>query len=206
MLEDLYSTLPERIIIKDDHHFKPNIVAGCDVSYRDTALVSCVVWNVFQGCVVENVTRRKEIPAEYIPGRFTLRELPLIAEVLREISTRIDCLIVNGQGIAHPKRAGLASFAGILLDLPTIGVTKNILVGRYEPPLAKRGEYSDIIHNGRKVGEVLCTKDGTTPIFISPGHRIGFESSRKLILGLAMNSEYPEPLRLADINTRKPSP
>ena len=83
-----------------------------------------------------------------------------------------------------------------------MGCAKNILVGEYKVPIPKKGEYSDIIYKGEKVGEALCTKDNTTPVFVSPGHLMGFESSRRLILKLAINSKYPEPLRLADINTR----
>lgn len=202
-LEDFYQILPERIIIKDDPDFNPDIVGSCDVSYRSFAIVSYVAWSVSKRCVVEEITRKKEIPAEYMPGRFTLRELPLIAEVLLEISSQIDCLILDGHGIAHPEKAGLASFAGVLFKLPTIGVAKNLLVGEYESPVLKRGEHSDIIYNLEKVGEALCTKDNTSPIFVSPGHLIGYESSRRLILELAINSKFPEPLRLADINTRR---
>lgn len=202
-LEDFYQILPERIIIKDDPDFNPEIVTGCDVSYRDNAIVSCVTWNIPKKCVVEELTRTKEIPAEYIPGKFALRELPLIAEALSEIAFRIDCLLVNGHGIAHPQMSGLASFAGVLFKLPTIGAAKNLLVGEYESPVLKRGKHSDIIYNLEKVGEALCTKDDTSPIFVSPGHLIGFESSRRLILELAINSKFPEPLRLADINTRR---
>jgi len=205
-LKDFYQILPERIIIKDDPDFNPEIVTGCDVSYRDNAIVSCVTWNIPKKCVVEELTRTKEIPAEYIPGKFALRELPLIAEALSEITFRIDCLLVNGHGIAHPQMSGLASFAGVLFKLPTIGAAKNLLVGEYESPVLKRGEHSDIIYNLEKVGEALCTKDDTSPIFVSPGHLIGFESSRRLILELAINSKFPEPLRLADINARKHSP
>ena len=202
-LEDFYQILPERIIIKDEPDFNPEIVTGCDVSYRDNAIVSCVTWNILKKCVVEALTRTKEIPAEYIPGKFALRELPLIAEALSEITFRIDCLLVNGHGIAHPQMSGLASFAGVLFKLPTIGTAKNLLVGEYEAPVLKRGEHSDIIYNLEKVGEALCTKDDTSPIFVSPGHLIGFESSRRLILELAINSKFPEPLLLADINTRR---
>lgn len=202
-LEDFYQILPERIIIKDEPDFNPEIVTGCDVSYRDNAIVSCVTWNIPKKCVVEELTIKKEIPAEYMPGRFALRELPLIAEVLLEISSQIDCLILDGHGIAHPEKAGLASFVGVLFKLPTIGTAKNLLVGKYESPVLKRGEHSDIIYNMEKVGEALCTKDDTSPIFVSPGHLIGFESSRKLILELAINSKFPEPLRLADISTRR---
>ncbi|MCK4572074.1 endonuclease V [candidate division WOR-3 bacterium] len=204
-IEELYSILPEIIIIKDEPDFNPDIVGSCDVSYRSFAIVSYVAWSVSKRCVVEEITRKKEIPAEYIPGRFALRELPLIAEVLLEISSQIDCLILDGHGIAHSQMSGLASFAGVLFKLPTIGAAKNLLVGEYESPVLKRGEHSDIIYNLEKVGEALCTKDDTSPIFVSPGHLIGFESSRRLILELAINSKFPEPLRLADINARKSS-
>ena len=199
---DLYRVLPEKIVIKEDPYFNPLNVAGCDVSYRDIALVSCVIWNIKEEKITEEITREKEIPAEYIPTRFTLRELPLIAGILSEISKKIDCLVIDGHGIAHPDRAGLASFAGVIFNLPTVGCAKNILVGEYKVPIPKKGEYSDIIYKGEKVGEALCTKDNTTPVFVSPGHLMGFESSRRLILKLAINSKYPEPLRLADINTR----
>ncbi|MCK4526587.1 endonuclease V [candidate division WOR-3 bacterium] len=202
-LKGLYLTLPGRVVIKDIPDFNPEFVAACDVSYREVAYVSCVIWNILDREIVEEITGKKDIPAEYIPCRFALRELPLIAEVLLEVSPDIDCLIVNGHGIAHPDRAGLACFAGVLFDVPTVGCAKNILVGEYTQPSLKKGEYSDIIYKGKKVGEVICTRDGTTPIFVSPGHKIGFESSRRIILNLSINSKYPEPLRLADINTKK---
>jgi len=199
---DLYRVLPEKIVIKEDPYFNPLNVAGCDVGYRDIALVSCVIWNIKEEKITEEITRKKEISAEYIPTRFTLRELPLIAGILSEISKEVDCLIIDGHGIAHPDRAGLASFAGVIFNLPTVGCAKNILVGEYKVPIPQKGEYSNIIYKGEKVGEALCTKDNTTPVFVSPGHLMGFESSRRLILKLAINSKYPEPLRLADINTK----
>jgi deoxyribonuclease V len=202
-IEGLYSKLPEKVIIKDEHNFNPEIIVGCDVSYREKAVASCVAWNIQRRRIEKELTKRMDIPADYIPGRFVLRELPLLVKIISKLTLKFDCLILDGHGIAHPEKAGLASFAGVLFNLPTVGCTKNILVGEYELPDLKKGQYSDIVYNSEKVGEVLCTRDNTKPIFISPGHLISFKTARKLILKLAINSKYPEPLRLADINSRK---
>jgi deoxyribonuclease V len=201
-VEKLYKTISKQIIIKDNPDFLPESIAGCDVSYREKARVSCVVFNINEKQIIEEITFDKEIPAEYIPAKFARRELPLIVEAISAISAHIDCIIVDGHGIAHPKRAGLASFVGVIFDLPTIGCAKNILIGEFEDTIKKKGTWSSIFYKKEKVGEALCTRDSTKPIFVSPGHKIGFESSRKIILNLAINSKYPEPLRLADINTR----
>ena len=202
-IEGLYSTIQNKIIIKDEPNFNPEIIVGFDVSYRRIAIASCVAWNIQRRRVEEELTKKMKIPAKYIPGRFALRELPLLVEIISKLTLKIDCLILDGHGIAHPEKAGLASFAGVLFNLPAVGCTKNILVGEYEFPDLRRGQYSNVIYNSEKVGEVLCTKDNIKPIFVSPGHLISFESARKLIIKLAINSKYPEPLRLADINTRK---
>jgi deoxyribonuclease V len=201
-IDNLYKTISEKIIIEENPSFSPRNIVACDVSYRDNARVSCVVFNILKKQVIEEITFDKKIPAEYVPTRFARRELPLIVEAISTVSAPFDCVIVDGHGIAHPNRAGLASFVGVLLDLPAIGCAKNILVGRFKDVVRKKGNYSDIFYKKEKVGEAICTKDGTAPIFVSPGHKIGFENSRKLILSLVINSKYPEPLRLADINTK----
>ncbi|MEO0293143.1 MAG: endonuclease V [candidate division WOR-3 bacterium] len=202
-IENLYEMIPKQIVVKEDLSFSPINVVGCDVSYKEKAKVSCVVFNIIENKVIEEVTFEKKIPWDYIPGKFALRELPLIEKALLRISKVFDCIIVDGHGIAHPKKAGLACFVGVLFDLPTIGCAKSLLVGDYVQVDRKRGKWASIFYNGEKVGEAICTKDGTKPIFFSPGHKIGFESGRKLILNLTRNSKYPEPLRIADRNTRK---
>jgi deoxyribonuclease V len=201
-IDDLYKTISQEIIIEENPSFSPRNIVACDVSYRDKARVSCVVFNIKKKQVVEEITFDKKIPAEYVSTRFARRELPLIVEAISTVSAPFDCIIVDGHGIAHPDRAGLACFVGVVFDLPTIGCAKNILVGRFKDVVRKKGNYSDIFYKKEKVGEAICTKDGTAPIFVSPGHKIGFENSRKIVSSLAINSKYPEPLRLADINTR----
>jgi deoxyribonuclease V len=201
-IEKLYKTISKRVSIKENPEFFPENVVGCDVSYKEKAKVSCVVFDIKKRQIMEEVTFEREVLSKYIPTRFTRRELPLIGEAISAISVPFDCIIVDGHGIAHPEKAGLACFVGIFFDLPTIGCAKNLLVGDFEDMSLKRGNWADVSYKDQKVGEAVCTKKGTKPVFLSPGNKIGFKNTREIILDLAINSKYPEPLRLADINTR----
>ncbi len=202
-IEKLYKTISKQVIIEEVPDFFPKNIVGCDVSYREEARVSCVVFNVKKEKVIEEVSFKKETPADYVPAKFAKRELPLISEAISAISAQFDCIIVDGHGIAHPEKAGLACFVGVIFDLPTIGCAKNILVGKAEEIVCEKGNWTDISYMNDKVGEAICTRDSTKPIFVSPGHKIGFKNSREIVLNLSINSKYPEPLRLADMNTRK---
>jgi deoxyribonuclease V len=201
-IEKLYNTIPEKVVIKEIPNFSPENVVGCDVSYKGKAKVSCVVFNAKEKQVIEKMIFERETYSEYIPTKFARRELPLVEEAILSISVPYDCIIIDGHGIAHPEKAGLACFVGVIFDLPTIGCAKNLLVGNFEDISLKRGNWSDVSYKGQKVGEAVCTKKGTKPIFLSPGNKIGFKNVRDITLGLAINSKYPEPLRLADINTK----
>lgn len=173
------------------------------MSYREKAKVSCVVFNINEKLVTEEITFEREVYPEYIPTKFAIREMPLIGEAISSISVPFDCVIVDGHGIAHPDRAGLACFVGVIFDLPTIGCAKNLLVGEFEAISLKKGNWADVTYKGEKVGEAICSKSDTKPIFISPGNKVGFKNARNIILNLSINSKYPEPLRLADIKSRK---
>lgn len=201
--EELYREIPKQVVVKETPSFSPENIVGCDVSYRRKARVTCVVFNIRERSILEEVTLKRDIPADYLPSKFAKREMPLIGEAISKISGGVDCILVDGHGIAHPGRAGLACFADVLLGFPTIGCAKNLLVGNFEDINFKRGNWSSIFYKGQKVGEAICTKNGTTPIFISPGNKIGFKNARDIILSLAINSKYPEPLRVADLNTRR---
>lgn len=201
-IKKLYKTISRQVIIKENSNFFPENVVGCDVSYKKKAKVSCVVFNVKKRQVIEEVIYEREVYHEYIPARFAMRELPLIGEAISEIAVPFDCIIVDGHGIAHPDKAGLACFAGVIFGLPAIGCAKNLLIGKFEHIVLKRGNWSDIFYADQKVGEAVCTKNNTKPIFLSPGNKISFKNARSIILDLAINSKYPEPLRLAHINTK----
>jgi len=111
---------------------------------------------------------------------------------------RPDLLVCDGQGIAHPRRFGLASHLGVLFDLPSIGAAKSRLIGTHREPGRARGCSVRLMHEGRNVGRVLRTQDGVKPLFISPGHGIGIDEATGLILRLAPHHRLPEPTRLAD--------
>ncbi len=201
-IEKLYKTIPQKVVVNEITNFFPENVVACDVGYKEKAKVSCVVFNIEEKIVVEEIAFEREVYFEYIPTKFARRELPFIVEAVSAISAPYDCIIVDGHGIAHPDKAGLACFVGVILDLPTIGCAKNLLVGSFNSILLERGNWTDVSYKGQKVGEAVCTKKGAKPIFLSPGNKIGFKNIREIILKLAINSKYPEPLRLADKNSR----
>lgn len=202
-IEKLYIKVPKKVIVKEIPNFYPENIVGCDVSYRKKAKISCVVFNINKKQVTEEITFEREVSYEYIPTKFAIREMPLVGEAISLISVPFDCVIIDGHGIAHPDRAGLACFVGVIFDLPTIGCAKNLLVGEYDNIFPEKGNWADVIYNGEKVGEAICSKSGTKPIFVSPGNKVGFKNARNVILNLAINSKYPEPLRIADINSKK---
>jgi deoxyribonuclease V len=201
-VEKLYETIPRKVIVNEITNFFPENVLACDVSYKERAKVSCVGYNIEKRKVVEEIAFEREVYFEYIPTRFAIRELPLIVEAISAVSVPYDCVIVDGHGIAHPGKAGLACFVGVIFDLPTIGCAKNLLVGNFNSILLESGNWADLFYKGKKVGEAVCTKKGAKPIFLSPGNKIGFRNIREIILKLAINSKYPEPLRLADKNSK----
>ncbi|RKZ25208.1 endonuclease V [bacterium] len=180
---------------------KIEFIGGCDVAFGEKyAYGVCVVMK--EGEVVEEVWVRTPIDFQYIPGFFFLREAKPVLLAWKKLLVKPDVLIIDGHGIAHPEGAGLASHTGVVLGVPVIGCAKNLLVGEYEPPGEERGSWSPVFYKGKKVGEAVRTRDGVKPVFVSPGHRIDFEASRRIVL---KTSKYriPEPLRLADIESKK---
>lgn len=201
-IEALYKVIPGKVVVKEILNFFPENVLGCDVSYKEKAKVSCVVFNIKEKRIIDKMAFERKIFTDYIPTKFAFRELPILAEAISAVSVPFDCVVVDGHGIAHPEKAGLACFVGVIFDLPTIGCAKNLLVGKWEDISCERGNWTNIFYKGEKVGEAICTKKSTKPIFISPGNKIGFKNSRETVLKLALNSKYPEPLRLADIYSK----
>ena len=139
----------------------------------------------------------------YIPGLLTFREGPLLIEAFKKIKIELDVIIFDGQGIAHPKRLGLATHMGILLDKPTIGCAKSRLIGTYEEPEKGNGSYNLLKDSGEVIGAVLRTKEDVSPVFISPGHRIDLKSSIEIVLKCLRNHRLPEPTRQAHLLVNK---
>jgi deoxyribonuclease V len=134
----------------------------------------------------------------YAPGLFAFRELPPLLDALRELTRVPDLLVCDGQGLAHPRRFGLACHIGVLTGLPSIGVGKTGFAGKYAEPAAARGSVSPLTENGETVGTVLRTQTDVNPVFVSVGHRIGLEHATRQVLALCPSYRLPESTRQAD--------
>ncbi len=187
---EIASHLPERI----------TAVAGVDVSYKkhgDQFFAAVVVLSFPDFHVIEEISARSRVTFPYIPGLLSFRELPVLLEAFRRLQTIPDVILVDGQGIAHPRGLGIASHLGLWLDLPTIGCAKSRLCGEYETPGARKGERTPLFLEGKQVGAVLTTRDGVKPLFISPGHKVDCPVATELALKCALRYRMPEPTRLA---------
>jgi deoxyribonuclease V len=136
-------------------------------------------------------------PLPYRPGYLSFREGYALAEAILALPARPDLVLFDGQGIAHPKRLGLASFMGVVLGLPTVGCAKSRLIGEHEDPSPGRGGWTLLRHNGEAVGAVLRTRAGVRPVFVSPGHLTDLEQAVEFILACGSGFRIPEPLRRA---------
>nr|WP_179725433.1 endonuclease V [Saccharopolyspora hordei] len=173
--------------------------AGLDVAYRDgDDLVAVVtVLDVATLSVVDSAVVRGKAGFPYVPGLFAFREAPPLLDALDRLSVRPDALVCDGQGLAHPRRFGLACHLGVLTDLPSIGVGKTAM-GRYEPPGEERGDWSPLSLDGDVVGRALRTQRGVKPVFVSIGHRFTLDAACDLVLRLAPQYRLPETTRTAD--------
>jgi deoxyribonuclease V len=179
----------------------PRIVAGADVSYKGD--VARAVFVLMRGLdVLEQVVVHESIPFPYIPGLLSFREIPPLLAAWRKVKTAPDVIIVDGQGIAHPRRLGIASHLGLVLDVPTIGCAKSRLCGEFEEPPLSRGAWSPLTHQGETVGAALRTRDRCNVVYVSTGHRISLESAISVVLACASRYRLPEPQRLADHLTK----
>ncbi len=146
--------------------------------------------------VVASATAVRRVSLPYIPGFLSFREGPAYLDVIGRLDCRPDVMLFDGNGIAHPRRIGLAAHVGVLLDLPAVGCAKSAFF-RFSPPADGRGSSTAYKNNkGEQVGYCLRTRTGVKPVFVSPGHRIGFRQARKIVLDCS-RLRIPEPLREA---------
>lgn len=181
-------------------------VAGADVSHdrsTNTLYAAICVFSYPELELIElsSITGKASFP--YIPGLLSFREGPVVLAAAETLTVKPDVILFDGQGIAHPRKLGLASHLGILLDLPTIGCAKSVLVGEWERPAEKRGASSPLIYRGEVVGDVLRTKDHVNPLFISPGHKVGRKTACEIVLSCSRRYRVPEPTRQAHIHVTR---
>ena len=135
----------------------------------------------------------------YVPGFLSFREIPVLLAALAELTFLPDLLFCDGQGYAHPRRMGLATHLGIVPDLPTIGCAESLLTGCHDEPLRNAGSRTPLFDEvGQGIGTVVRTRDGVSPIYVSPGHRVSFESALNLTLSVSDGRRIPRPTRDAD--------
>jgi len=178
------------------------LVGGADISVprgSRMARAAVVVLSYPELEVVEVEMGVAELRYPYIPGLLSFREAPVILELFNNLSHKPDLFIVDGQGIAHPRKLGIASHLGLWLDLPTIGCAKSRLCGEHDEVGYEAGSAAGLIHEGEVVGTVLRTRAGAKPLYISPGHKIGLEQSVRWTLACTKGYRLPEPSRLAHL-------
>ncbi len=180
----------------------PELIAGVDVSYNvgeNILFAGVVVISRRNLKLVEKAVAVKEVKFPYIPGLLSFRETPALIEAFSKLKTEPDIILVDGQGIAHPRAFGIASHIGVLYDKPTVGVAKSILVGKPDFIPKNKGEFAFLRFNGKIVGALLCTQTGSAPVVVSVGHKVTLEESINLVNELAVHFRIPEPTRLAHI-------
>lgn len=176
------------------------LVAGADVAFskRDDLVFAAVVLMTWPDCAtVETATAVREGTFPYVPGLLSFREGPAVLEAFSRLKARPDLLFFDGQGIAHPRRLGLASHLGILLDLPSIGCAKSRLCGEHAELGRARGSAADLTDGGEVVGAAVRTRDGVRPLYVSPGHRMDVPSAISFTLAACKGFRLPEPTRRA---------
>lgn len=179
----------------------PRLVAGLDAAFsRDgkDCLAGVVLWDAREGEVIEQHVVRRPLTFPYVPGLLSFREAPALLAALERLATVPDVLICDGQGVAHPRRFGIASHLGVLLDLPSVGCAKSRLTGEHADPGRKRGDQEPLRDGDAVIGCVLRSREGVRPLFISVGHRIDLAGAVGVVLACGCGFRLPEPTRLAD--------
>lgn len=192
--------LRHRVIAGDDGPRPFRTVAAMDVSYdrRSPWIFAAVVILSLPGfALVERAAVRSRARFPYIPGLLSFRESPAGLEAWERLRTRPDCLLCDGHGYAHPRRFGFACHFGLLVDLPTIGCAKSVLVGSFQEPGRRRGDVTDLVDGDEVVGAALRTRDDVAPVFVSVGHRISLSTAISTILACSPRYRIPEPIRQA---------
>lgn len=187
-------------VITTDQLGTVNYVAGVDVGFEaegsiTRAAVAVLSLNDLQ--LRDRAIARRPTSFPYIPGFLSFREVPAVLDAIAKLTITPDLLLCDGQGIAHPRRLGIASHLGLLTDIPSIGVAKSLLVGRHAEVGNEKGDRQPLIHKGETIGVALRTRPKTKPLYISPGHRVSLETAIAYVLQCTTKYRLPETTRHA---------
>jgi deoxyribonuclease V len=189
-------------VSRDSEVINPRLIAGVDISVdraAGTGTAAVVVLSYPELELVETKVVTDWIGFPYVPGLLSFREAPLILSACEKLTVTLDLVMVDGQGIAHPRRMGLASHLGLFLEIPSIGCAKSRLCGQHREPGSEPGSYADLIDNGEVIGAVLRTRAGVNPVYISIGHKIDLPAAIHWVLVCCKGYRLPEPTRLAHL-------
>lgn len=190
--------LRNNVVMRDDFG-AIRTIAGVDAGYEgDQAKSAIVVFSYPQLEPLDYVVARRPAPFPYIPGFLSFREMPAALAALDELRVRPDMLLCDGQGIAHPRRMGIAAHLGVYTGLPSIGCAKSLLVGHHGAVPDERGAHVPLVHHGEEIGAVLRTRVGVKPVYISVGHRVSLDTALSIVLSCVTKYRLPEPIRAAD--------
>lgn len=177
-------------------------IAGADISYNkssDVIYAGVVVLDYQSMEVVQRSTVIDKMQFPYIPGLLSFREIPSILKAWKALPWQPDVIMMDGHGIAHPRRVGVATHFGLLTGCPSLGCAKKHLIGKYEEPAPSKGSFSPVFDMGEQIGYVVRTKDKVKQVWISPGHGMNLEQSREIALQCSRGYRIPEPTRQAHL-------
>jgi deoxyribonuclease V len=174
-------------------------VAGVDVGFENDGKVTRAAVAVldFPGLALAGRAVRESTRFPYIPGLLSFREAPAVLAAFKRLRAAPDLVLYDGQGIAHPRRFGIASHVGLLLDIPTIGVAKTRLVGEHRRLPERKGAWVPLVERGETIGAVLRTRAGVTPLYVSIGHRVSLEAAVRWVMACTTRYRLPETTRWA---------
>jgi deoxyribonuclease V len=198
---ELQKQLAYEVVTRDEFEKPIKTVAGIDLGIdqkNDTCRAVVVVLSFPQLDLIESAEAILPIQFPYVPGLLSFRETPVAVVALEKLTIAPDLILCDGQGIAHPRRFGIACHIGLITGVPSVGVAKSLLVGKYGSLGLTRGSTADLIHQNERVGIALRTKDNTQPVYVSAGHKISLETATEYVLQCAPKYRLPETTRLAD--------
>ena len=196
----LQKELRSQIEVQTPAGFSISTIAGADISfnkYETTVYAGIIVLSFPDLLPIAHSLVKTEVTFPYVSGYLAFREVPALLAAWNLLPQKPDVLVVDGHGIAHPRRMGIASHFGVLTGQPTIGCAKKILFGKYQLPPDERGAYTDIQDKGEVIGVVLRTREKVKPVFVSPGHKLSLNDSINIILQCMGKYRIPEPTRKA---------
>lgn len=197
--------MAKRVVLEDDINQRIEHIGGMDVSNtpfdpEELIFGAVIVCSYPSLSVVQTATRTNKQTFPYVPGLLGFREAPTLVEAYNQLSLFPDIIMVDGHGVSHPRGLGIASHLGVLLDVPTIGVAKSILVGTPAAPLAEEaGSMVPLLWKGKEIAMLVRTKKKCSPLIISAGHKISLKTALDLVMSCLKKYRLPEPTRYAHL-------